>query len=89
MVIRIATFAKRPAAHDDKQLMDTFRTWMRSQPGFRAGWHAHDTKTGSTLSVSIWNDMASALAMKDRTFPGGALGAKPDRVELFDQVEEF
>lgn len=33
--------------------------------------------------------MASALAMKGRTFPGNPMGLKPDRVELFDQVEEL
>ena len=33
MVIRIASFDKKPAAHDDKKLMDEFRGWMKSQPG--------------------------------------------------------
>jgi len=89
MVIRVATFAKKPAAHDDKELMEGFRAWMKSQPGFRVAWHAGNTKTGGALSVSVWDDMASVLAMKDRTFPGGAMGVRPDKVELFDQVDEF
>ena len=89
MVIRVAMFDKKPAQHDDKELMGEFRSWMKSQPGFHAGWHAQDSKTGRALSISIWKDMACVLAMKDRTFPGGTLGIKPDKVELFDEVEEF
>lgn len=89
MVIRIASFDNKPAAHDDKNLMNEFRTWMKSQPGFRAAWHAHDSKTGKSQSISVWSDMASVLAMKDRTFPSGPIGMKPDKVELFDDVEEF
>jgi hypothetical protein len=89
MVIRVATFDKKPAAHDDQKLMGEFRSWMKSQPGFRAAWHTSDSKTGKALSISVWNDMSSVLAMKDRPFPGGPIAAKPDRVELFDEAEEF
>ena len=89
MVIRVATFAKKPAAHDDAKLMEDFRGWMRSQPGFRAAWHAHDAKSGSAMSISVWDDMASLLAMKDRPFPGGPIPIKPDKVEVFDEVEAF
>jgi hypothetical protein len=89
MVIRVATFEKKPAAHDDEKLMAEFRTWMKSQPGFRTAWHTHDSKTGKALSISVWTDMASMLAMKDRVFPGGSMGIKPDEVEIFDHVEEF
>ena len=88
-MIRVATFGTKPAAHDDEKLMGEFRTWMKSQPGFRAAWHAHDSKTGSAMSISVWNDMASVMGLKDRPFPGGPIGVKPDKVELFDQVEEF
>jgi hypothetical protein len=89
MVIRVATFDKKPAVHDDEKLMAEFRGWMKSQPGFCAAWHTYDSKTGKALSISVWNDMASLLAMKDRAFPGGPIGIKPDQVEIFDQVEEF
>lgn len=89
MVIRVATFASNPAAHNDENVMREFRAWMKSQPGFRAGWHAHDSKTGSAMSISVWNDMASLKALKDRRFPGAPLDIKPDKVELFDEVDEF
>ena len=89
MVIRVATFDKKPAAHDDEKLMAEFRSWMKSQPGFRAAWHTHDSKTGKALSISVWKDMPSLLAMKDRPFPGGPIAAKPDKVEIFDEADEF
>ena len=89
MIIRVATFEKRPAVHTDEKLMKDFRAWMKSQPGFHAAYHAHDSKTGRATSISVWDDMASALAMKDRVFPGGPIGVKPDKVEIFDWAEEF
>ncbi len=88
-MIRVATFDVKPAAHDDPELMAEFRSWMKSQPGFRAGWHTHDSKTGKALSISVWSDMASLLALKSQTFPGRPIAMKPDKVELFDEAEEF
>jgi len=89
MVIRVATFNEKPAVHDDEKLMSEFRSWMKSQPGFRAAWHTSDSKTGKSLSISVWDDMPSLLAMKDRPFPGGPIGIKPDKMEVFDEVQEF
>jgi hypothetical protein len=89
MVIRLAEFETRPAFHDDPEKLLAFRSWIKAQPGFRDGWHATESTTGRTVAVSLWDDMASVLAMKDRPFPGGPLGAKPDRVVLFDNVERF
>ena len=89
MVIRTATFNTKPAMRADEKVMASFRTWMKSQPGFRAAWHAYSTKTGKAQSISVWDDMASLLAMKDREFPGGPIGFKPDLVEIFDDVQEF
>ena len=87
MIIRIATFARKPDVPEDK--MKAFRAWMKTQPGFRAAWHARDTKTGKVASISVWEDMASGLAMRDRTPPGGPMGLKPDEVTIYDEVEEF
>jgi hypothetical protein len=89
MVIRVATFDKKPAVHDDESAMTAFRAWMRSQPGFRVAWHTHDSKSGKALSISVWNDMPSLLAMKDRPFPGGPIALRPDKVEIFDEADEF
>lgn len=87
MVIRIAELASKPAFHDDPETLARFRAWLASQPGFRGGWHATDSVTGRTVAVSLWDDAASVLALKERPFPGGPLGAKPDRVTIFDQVD--
>jgi len=89
MVIRVAMFEKKPDVHEDEATIAKFRAWMKSQPGFRHGWHASDSKTGKALSISVWEDMPSMMAMKDRPFPGGPLGVKPDSVMILDQVEEF
>jgi len=89
MVIRVATFNQKPDQHESAELMQTFRAWMKSQPGFRHAWHAHDSNSGKSVSISVWDDMASLMAMKDRTFPGGSIGLKPDKVEIFDETEEF
>lgn len=89
MVIRIATFERKPAAHDNPALMMAFRAWLKSQPGFETAWHAEDSTTGRALSISVWKDMASLLAMKERTFPGGSMNIKPDKVEIFDHGEQF
>ena len=89
MLIRIAEFAAKPAFHNDPELLGRFRAWMREQPGFRNGWHATDPKTGRTISISIWDDSASLTALKDRPFTGGPLGASPDRLTIFEQVDEF
>ena len=64
---------KKPVV--DETRMAEFRAWMKSQPGFRAAWHTHDSKTGKSLSISVWDDMASLRALKDRVFPG------PDAVQ--------
>lgn len=87
MVIRIAEFDRAPPFHDDPELLGAFRRWISSQPGYRHGWHASDSATGRVVSVSVWDDLASVTALKTRPFPGGSLGAKPDRVTVFDRVD--
>jgi heme-degrading monooxygenase HmoA len=87
MVCRVATFDKKPEVN--AETLRAFRAWMKEQPGFRAAYHVQEPQTGRALSISLWETMEHLLAMKDRTFPGGALGLKPDRVEIFPMVEEF
>jgi hypothetical protein len=87
MVCRVATFNKKPAI--DEETMQTFRAWMKEQPGFRSGYHVSSAETGKHVSISVWASMEEMMAMKDRTFPGGAMGLKPDTIEIFEQVEEF
>lgn len=89
MVIRLAEFDQAPAFHRDPELLSAFRRWLSSQPGYRDGWHATDSTTGRVVSVSVWEDRASLEAMRARPFPGGSLGAKPDRLTIYDHVESL
>ena len=89
MVIRVATFDQRPAGHDDEATMAEFRAWMKAQPGFRAGWHTTDAKSGKTLSISVWDSLAAMHALKTQVFPGKPIALKPDKVEIFDETVEF
>lgn len=46
-------------------------------------------KSGKTLSISVWEDLASMQALKSQVFPGKPMQLKPDKVELFDETVEF
>ncbi len=89
MVIRVATFEQRPAAFDDEAVMAEFRAWMKSQPGFRAGWHTTDAKSGKSLSISVWESVEAMRGLRNQVFPGKPFDLKPDKVELFDETVEF
>ena len=87
MVTRIATFNTEPVV--DPVKYEEFRQWIGSQPGLVAGYHLRDPKSGKVMSISIWKDRESLLALKDRTFPGGPLELKPDTVEILDVAHTF
>jgi hypothetical protein len=87
MVIRIGKFDQTPKVDEDK--MAAFRKWMADQRGFVRGYHAIDPRSGAAISVSVWATMDDVLAMKDRTFPGGALGLKASEVTIYEVESEF
>lgn len=87
MIARVAIHESLDTISDER--FESFRAWMKSQPGFVSGWHLRDTATGRTLSFSVWETRETATAMKDRTPPGGPIGIKPMSAELFDEVHEF
>jgi hypothetical protein len=87
MVTRVATFNTEPQVDPAKH--EEFRRWIGSQPGLIAGYHLRDPKTGKVMSISIWKDRESMLALKDRVFPGGPLQLKPDVVEVLDVAHTF
>jgi hypothetical protein len=89
MVIRIAEFDVAPAFHREPATLTAFRAWIASQPGYRGGWHATEIATGKLVAISLWDDRASVVALKERPFPGGALGAKPARVTIYERVESL
>jgi heme-degrading monooxygenase HmoA len=86
MICRVATFDTRPDISEEK--MVAFRAWMKSQPGFKTMYHLHDPSTGKAMSISFWESAEQMMAMKDRTPPGGAIGLKSSKVEIFPDVVE-
>lgn len=86
MVMRIATFYSKPDVDEAKHA--DFRRWMGSQPGMVGGWHVSDP-SGRFLSVSVWATREDLVAMRDRQYPGGSLGIKPDEVLICDVVDAF
>ncbi len=86
MPCRVATHKRTPdiTSEDARR----FRSWIKEQPGMIGGYHVQDSKTGKTLSITIWDSEENLRALKESVSPGGSIGLKPT-VEIFDVVEEF
>jgi hypothetical protein len=89
MLARIVRFEQAPAAIDDANVVK-LREIVRSQPGFRAGYHLHDPTTGEALSIVIadgpeaFEAIGQALAARA---PEDRVGVEPDRVGFYEGVE--
>ena len=86
MVVRIATFLKRPEV--DPQEHDKFRRWIGEQPGCVAGYHVAGAD-GRVLSLSFWESREALMALKSRVYPGAPLSMKPDEVVIYDVEAVF
>lgn len=88
MICRVALHEEPPGsvASDEAR---SFREWLKEMPGFVTGYHVQDSKTGRMLSITIWDSEERLTEYEERTPPGGSLGIKTERLELFDVVEEF
>ena len=86
MLCRVATHKRTPdiTSEDARR----FRSWIKEQPGMIGGYHVQDSKTGKTLSITIWDSEENMMALKDSVSPGGSIVSKPT-VEIFDVVEEL
>jgi heme-degrading monooxygenase HmoA len=86
MLCRVATHERTPdiTSEDARR----FRSWLKEQPGMVRGYHVQDSKTGRTVSITIWESEEDMMALKNVVPPGGSIGLKPT-VEIFDVVEEF
>ncbi len=62
---------------------------MGNQPGMIVGYHVQDPQSGKHLSISVWESTEAVMALKDRPFPGGPLGLKPESVALLDVSSTF
>jgi heme-degrading monooxygenase HmoA len=88
MICRIALHEQTPGSITSEGARG-FRAWIKEQPGFVGGYHVQDSKTGRMLSITVWDSEESMDALREATPPGGPLGIKTDREEIFDVVEEY
>ena len=92
MFARLATFASSPELlPDDERRAQSLRALVRSQPGFRAGYHLRRPSTGRMISLTIWESeeavKAAGRAVANRP-QEGQRGITPDSVETWE-AEEF
>jgi heme-degrading monooxygenase HmoA len=83
-VARVATF-EAPVLHvDDERRSRTLQELLRSLPGFIAGYHLRDERTGRMISLTLWDgDLeleAGEAAVRNRPL-ADQRGIRPTRVE--------
>lgn len=87
MIARVATFDRLSPEKLDPEAVDRLRETIRSQPGFRAGYHMHDPQSGKALSVVVFESREAFEAIRDERPKGQRIGIEPDSVEFFDVIE--
>ena len=85
MVCRIATHDRPSAA--DLQKAKGYQAWLKKQPGVKAAYLTHDSATGKTLSISVWETREQMAALKDRAAPDDAVALKSVSVEVMPIVD--
>lgn len=88
MICRLAIHETLPGPIDDPRAVQ-FRDWIKSRPGFVAGWHGEDPATGRTVSFTVWESEEHIAALRDQEPPGGPVGLKPVQLETFTRVVAF
>jgi hypothetical protein len=86
MVARVATFNKLDPAQLDQAAVLGLRKIVRETPGFIAGYHLSDPRSGKGLSIVIIEspDVGRAIAEALDARPADArVGIDPDEVEFF------
>jgi len=88
VICRVASHEQTPSpiTSDDAK---GFRAWMKEQPGFVGGYHAQDSETWKSVSVTVWDSKDSLMALRERTPPVGPVGITTDWFEIYDVVEKF
>jgi hypothetical protein len=92
MFARVATFATLDPTELDQRAVERLRRIIRSRPGYRAGFHVRDSKTGKALSIVVYESreaVEAARAGLAQRGDGERVGIEPDNVEFFDEVVEF
>jgi heme-degrading monooxygenase HmoA len=75
MICRVAIHEQTPGsiASDEAR---SFREWIKEQPGFVGGYHAQDSQTLKSVSITVWASKESMMALRDRTPPGVRWGSQ-------------
>ena len=92
-VARLAMFDSPPAIQpDDRRRTKSLTELVRSQPGFRAGYHLRHRESGRMISLTIWDSEAAlekaARAVTQRP-PADQRGIRPSVVEVWCVEVDF
>ncbi len=92
MIARVATFDQLDIDKLDPAAVEQFRSIFKSTPGFVAGFHLRDPRTGRAVSFTLFESpeamerVGHALAQRPDIDPAGV---DPDQVDYYSEVIEF
>ena len=86
MLARLATFNSVPADADNPDVT-LLRETIKGTPGFIAGFHLSDPRTGKAFSLTVYEDAAAAQVAGQRLQARPSVkrvGVDPDTVEWLE-----
>jgi hypothetical protein len=86
MLARVATFNVLPDDLDESAV-DLLRQTVKGVPGYVAGFHMRDPKSGKALSITVFEDpeaIQRAREALDARPSDRKVGIEPDHVEFFE-----
>jgi hypothetical protein len=89
VIARVATFNKLPDNVEDGAV-DLLRATIKATPGYVAGFHLRDARSGKALSVSVYEDMDAVARVRDALAArpdDRKVGIDPDSVEFFEAFQ--
>jgi hypothetical protein len=89
-VARLALFHSVQLQPDDDRRADSLRSLLRSQPGFRAGYHLYERESGRLISLTIFDterDLRAAGAAVASRPKEDQRGINPDEVGVWEVTE--
>jgi hypothetical protein len=92
MIARVANFHQLDTSKLDPAAVEQFRSIFKGTPGFVAGYHLRDPKTGRAVSFTLFESpealrrVGEALAQRPDVDPEGV---EPDEVDYYSEVTVF
>jgi hypothetical protein len=86
MIARVATFNSVPDGVD-ADAVDRLRTTVKETPGYVAGFHLRDPRSGKAMSVVVLEDEQAIGRMREalaRRRDDQKVGIEPDQVEFLE-----